>query len=290
MQKSLIAIAAFAATSLAHAFVPQGGTWIISDELNGKPGRGFAMDVQNDTLVMQVYAYEANGQPTFYMATGHVDQETNIVNAQLGRYEGGRSLGSGEKYAYQTGSPGNMRIRFTSGTEGFITLPNEPERAIKRFLFGYDNNANSLLGLWSVVYADQAGKIEHDPVELTRITGGSSYSNGMAVSYDGVFACEKHVRGGDAGKVMCVKMRSSTSSTAVRDFWMLTSVHQGEGDWRHVGSSGDGAVYANRLMTASGKITGILRKATVDASQEQVNNDSALRNALEQAAQERAAP
>ena len=41
MFKQAIAAAALAVTGMAHAFVPQAGTWIISNELNGKPGRGF---------------------------------------------------------------------------------------------------------------------------------------------------------------------------------------------------------------------------------------------------------
>lgn len=280
MFKHAFAAAAFAVTGLAHAFVPQGGTWIIADELNGKPGRGFAIDVQNDTVVMQVYAYESSGQPTFYMATGTLG-DNNIVDAKLGRYEGGRYLGSGDRSGVERGSPGNVRIRFTSGTQGLITLPGEGEKVIKRFQFGYDNTPQALLGLWSVVYANEAGKIEHDPIELTRVTNGSSFSNGMAVSYDGLFACEQMIRGTDAGKTQCVKFRSSTSSESVRSFVMQWSVNMGEGDWRNTNGSDLGAVYANRLMQNSGRITGILRKAPVEASAEQANNDAALRAALE---------
>ena len=49
-------------------------------------------------------------------------------------------------------------------------------------------------------------------------------------------------------------------------------------------SSANGAVYANRLMQAGGRITGLLRKAPADATPEQANNDAALRAALEQQA------
>ena len=179
-----------------------------------------------------------------------------------------------------------MRIRFVSGTLGYITLPGEQEKQIKRFQFGYDNTPQALLGLWSVVYADEAGRMEHDPMELTRVSEGSSYSNGMAVSYDGLFACEQLIRGNDAGKTQCIKFRSSTSTQTVRSFWMNWSVNTGEGDWRNTASSGNGAVYANRLMQ-NGRITGILRKAPADAHEEQVNNDAALRAALEQLAASR---
>ncbi len=285
MLKQAIAAALVAMTGIAHAFVPQGGTWVITDELNGKPGRGFAIDVQNETVVMQVYAYEANGQPTFYMATGRLGDD-NVVNTLLGRYEGGRSLGSGDRSGVERGSPGNVRIRFVSGTLGYITLPGEQEKQIKRFQFGYDNTPQALLGLWSLVYADESGRMEHDPMELTRVSEGSSYSNGMAVSYDGLFACEQLIRGNDAGKTQCIKFRSNTSSQTVRSFWMTWSVNAGEGDWRNTASSGNGALYANRLMR-NGRITGILRNAPVDPRDEQVNNDAALRAALEQLAASR---
>jgi len=254
MLKHAIATALIAMTGMAHAFVPQGGTWVATDELNGKPGRGFAIDVQNDTVVMQVYAYERNGQPTFYMATGHLNKD-NVVDTLLGRYEGGRYLGSGDRSGFESGSPGNVRIRFVSGTLGYITLPGEQEKQIKRFQFGYDNTPQALLGVWSLVYADEAGRMEHNPMDLTRVSQGSSYSNGMAVSYDGLFACEQLIRGDDAGRTQCVKFRSSTSTQTVRSFWMNWSVNTGEGNWRNVGSSGNGALYANRLMQDSGRIT-----------------------------------
>ncbi len=287
MLKHAVAAALLAMTGVAQAFVPQSGAWIITDELNGKPGRGFSIDVQNDIFGMQVFAYESSGQPTFYMATGRLSND-NVVDTWLGRYEGGRYLGSGDRIGVERGSPGNVRIRFVSGTLGYITLPGEQEKQIKRFEFGYNNSTpESLLGLWSVVYADESGRIEHDAMELTRVSQGSSYSNGMAVSYDGMFACEQLVRGSDIGKSRCVKFRSGTSSQSVRSFWMRWSVNAGEGDWNNTGAAGHGAVYANRLMQNSGRITGILRKAPADAKETQVDNDAALRAALEQLAASR---
>lgn len=278
--KHAIAWAAVALTGMAHAYVPQGGTWIVSDEVNGRPGRGFAIDVQNDVLVMQVYAYESSGQPTFYMATGRLDDNSELTT-RLGRYEGGRFLGSGDRSGVERGSPGNVRIRFVSGTLGYITLPGEGEKEIKRYQFGYDNSPASLLGLWSLVYGDSNGNIETETMQLTRITGGSSFGSGMTVSYDGLFACEQIIRGVDAGKTQCVKMRSGTSSETVRGFWFNFSVNQAEGDWSNTRGSGTGALYANRLMQNSGRITGLLRKVTSDTGSEQNSNDDALRAALE---------
>ena len=294
MFKQAIAAAALAVTGMAHAFVPQAGTWIISNELNGKPGRGFAIDFQNDIMVMQVYAYESNGQPTFYMSSGKiqdvkVDNITQaVVDAKLGRYEGGRFLGSGDRSGVEAGSPGNVRLRFVSGTKGYITLPGEQEKEIKRYQFGYDDSPASMLGMWTLLYATQNGQIEQDVADLTRTTNGSSYSNGMAVSYDGMYACEQLIRGSDAGKTQCIKYRSGSSSSTVRSFLMTWSVNTGEGDWRNTGSSGNGAVYANRLIQGNDRITSILRKFPADGAGEPVtNNDDALRAALEELAASR---
>ena len=53
------------------------------------------------------------------MATGHLG-DNNIVDARLGRYEGGRYLGSGPQSGVERGSPGNVRIRFISGTKASL--------------------------------------------------------------------------------------------------------------------------------------------------------------------------
>lgn len=296
MLKKWIWVACLAVSSAAHAFMPQAGTWVVASELNGRPGRGFAIDMQNDILVMQMYAYEQNGQPTFYTATGTVayvpvgagsQDEFIIVDAKLGRYVGGRYLGSGDMSGTESGSPGNVRLRFTSGTDGFITLPGEPEKAIKRYQFGYPATPQSLLGLWSFISAWDDGTVEYDTLELNRVAAGTASGNGMVVSADGRFSCEQQVVGADAGKVLCVKMRSGTSGSAVRDYWMVYSVNQGEGSWSNVYDSNTGGLYAQRLMTGNGKITGLLRQQPVDAAGQ--DGDDALRAALAAAAAKRQA-
>jgi hypothetical protein len=142
--------------------------------------------------------------------------------------------------------------------------------------------------MWTLLYATESGQIEQDVADLTRTTNGSSYSNGMAVSYDGMYACEQLIRGSDAGKTQCIKYRSGSSSSTVRSFLMTWSVNTGEGDWRNTGSSGNGAVYANRLIQGNDRITSILRKFPADGAAEPVtSNDDALRAALEELAASR---
>ncbi|MCD2166262.1 hypothetical protein [Comamonas koreensis] len=116
----------------ARSFTPQSGTWVVSSEIDGKPGRGLAIDVQGNTFFMQVFAYEKNGDATFYTATGQMDG--NSVTAPLIRYKNGRSLGGAMQDAVEDKSVGQVTIHFTNGLKGMIQFPGEQASAIERFL------------------------------------------------------------------------------------------------------------------------------------------------------------
>lgn len=115
----------------ARDFTPQAGTWIVSSEIDGKPGRGLAIDVQGNTFFMQVFGYEKNGDATFYTATGQLDG--NTVTAPLVRYTGGRSFGSEARDAVEDSSPGNVTVSFSNGLKGTVQFPGEAPVAIERF-------------------------------------------------------------------------------------------------------------------------------------------------------------
>lgn len=115
----------------ARSFTPQPGTWVVTSELNGKPGRGLAIDVQGNAFLMQVFAYEASGAATFYTAMGTLDG--GAVTAPLIRYVGGRSFGGEPRSAEFRESLGNVVLRFTDGLHGVVQFPGEPELAIQRF-------------------------------------------------------------------------------------------------------------------------------------------------------------
>ena len=130
---SALASAALLVSAGAHAardFTPQAGTWVISEELDGKPGRGLAIDVQGNTFFMQVFGYEKNGDATFYTATGTMDGDS--VTAPLMRYAGGRSFGGAARDAVEDQSLGNVTMSFSNGLAGTIQLPGEPARAMRR--------------------------------------------------------------------------------------------------------------------------------------------------------------
>ncbi len=253
--KRVIAAALFLGASLAHAFAPQSGTWVVTSEVDGRPGRGFGIDVQNATLVMQMYAYESSGQPTFYLAVGEVVD--NKVTASLNKYNGGRYFGSGARSGVDAGSAGNVSIRFTSGTSGFIQFPNESEVAISRFNFGYGAVPESLRGFWTLNSIGSEG-LQSDLVELTKNVGATANGNGLMSNANETFGCEHQTRGNLAGNVLCVKI--STSGQLLRSYLFTYSVNEGEGDSLASANSTRQMLQVRRITTPKGVGTGLIYK------------------------------
>lgn len=232
--------------------MPQSGTWVVTSEVDGRPGRGLALDVQNNTFVLQMYAYEASGQPTFYLAVGPL--LNNSGSSDLQRFTGGRYLGSAPMSGTLDRVVGRMNLRFTSGVTGFIQLPGEGEVAISRFNFGYGAVPSSLIGIWSFSSMGSAG-LNAEVVSLTTLSSATSNGNGLVMSSNGMFGCEHQVRGSFAGGVICVKINSSGQLLAAYRF--VYSVNEGEGLSNIMGSV-DQVSWIRRLTTAGGVGTGIV--------------------------------
>lgn len=168
---STIALAANPPAQAANDFTPLPGTWIVSAEQDGQPGRGMAIDVQDGVLVMQVYNYRANGTATFHLAVGNIDG--NQVAAPLKSYRGGRYFGSGPLSGVEDGDAGEVRIEFTSATQAQLRFPGEPTVAIQRFRF--DNTAPSALpsAYWLMSMQNASGTAVQSALALTGVDTSS---------------------------------------------------------------------------------------------------------------------
>jgi len=261
----LWAVLALCVCGVANAFSPQAGTWVVASEMDGKPGRGMAIDVQNNTLVMQVYSYESNGQPSFYLAVGQMSN--NQTTAPLTRYVGGRYFGSGAQSGRLDSSPGNVTLRFTSGMSGYVTFPGESEQYIVRANFAYPNTASSLQGLWSFTGLTSSG-IYATATTLTTLGSSTSNGNGLVMNASRTFGCEQQVKGSLAGSIVCV---SVTSSGALdKSFLFINSINEGEGLMAFGSTTPDQPLFVRRLTTPSGQGTGLVFKdessSALDAS------------------------
>lgn len=277
MIKKLIWVVALLVSGAAQAFAPQSGTWVVSSELNGKPGRGLSIDVQKDTFLMQMYAYESSGQPTFYLAVGNL--VNNQLQAPLYRYVGGRFFGSGDRSGAYDSSPGQMSIRFTSGITGYVTFPGEPEVAIQRFNFAYPFARESLVGYWTFTNIGSLG-VGLDLVNLNQFYDATSTGNGIVASPNGLFGCEHQIAGNLAGTVLCVKLNSSGQLLA--SYWFVYSVNEGEGNYQLGSNANLQLLMVRRITTPAGAGTGLVFRADEEA----VLDGSHLARHLEQLARE----
>ena len=281
MLKKWVVFGAVLATGVAHAFAPQAGTWVVTAENNGKPGRGFGLDVQNDTLVMQMYAYDASGNPSFYLSAGKI--ANNSYSGALNKYRGGRYFGSGDLTGREDGSAGTVSMRFVSGTEGFIQFPNEPEKAINRFSFGYSNAPAHLRGIWTLVAINKTSETldKLDYFGLEKLVDGSGYGTGGIASTDYQYVCENLTSGPNAGLTMCLKF--NTSGSVIRANYFRLSVNEGEGVAGASGATANDLLFVKRITNTVGDATGIQIKnqpadaVPVDAAQ--------LSNAMQRAAE-----
>lgn len=121
----------------ASAVTPQPGFWAVDGELNGQPGRGFQMDTSGDVLVFSYYGYQADGKPTFYLASGPYNGAT--FRGDLKEYQGGTPLNGAFRNGVELSNKGTIEIGFENETRGYMILPGEGRRNISRFTFS--NNA-----------------------------------------------------------------------------------------------------------------------------------------------------
>ena len=156
--------------------VPEPGLWGISGELNGEPGRGMVMDLQGNTLFMQMYAYEADGSPTFRIGMGAYKDGASTLTMQ--KVSGGRYFGSAALSGTVTGTDGDAQVRFTSPIHGQIRLPGEGWVDVQKVLAGaVGPNPAALLGSWLTLdlwgFAGQVSKVD----ALTQVVDGKAQTS-----------------------------------------------------------------------------------------------------------------
>lgn len=105
-------------TATAVPPTAQGGNWWNPAE----PGTGYALDTRHGVLVMTVYSYNADGIPTWYLASGPIIN--NVATLGLDKYRGGQCIScdysGGPTFI---GTEGTVTITFTSPTTATMQLP-----------------------------------------------------------------------------------------------------------------------------------------------------------------------
>lgn len=246
------------ASAAASAFTPAGGLWGFTTELNGQPGRGFQLTVENDVLIFYYYGYDSDGSGNYMFASGPL-VGGNVFTGQLLTCSGGTVMGSAYKAATCTNGPGKVTMAFTSGEKGTITLPGEAPKPINRFNFGYTDGPDAMLGEFMFVYkASTFGNA--DFYNLVTKTGlrtpyNGALGAGMVTNATSTFGCD-YFSSADVFRSIYVCVESSISYDDMYLFRLVGDRGVGVGSWFGSTSNNFYPAQVLRVATAKGTRTG----------------------------------
>ena len=157
MRAAILAlIAAFSLAPAANAYTPETGPWVSPNF-----GAGIYLELQDDVLLLTIYAGDAQGYPIFYTAAGRLDGNA-LFRGRLIRYDNLQCIGcTPVPPPDEFDDVGWVRIEFNpnDNTKGELTWPNGSKIPITRFMYGYQrdsdpatltNDTAKMLGEWNI--------------------------------------------------------------------------------------------------------------------------------------------
>jgi len=181
--KALFIVCTLTLTNLAQAVLPDSGWYWNPNE----PGRGFTVEIQNDTLFLSAYIYNAQRNPIFLVSGGAMSSDTtyagSVYQTSNGQCPGCPYQGYSETY-YGPGS-----VVFTGPKTAVITI-NGFVYSVQRQQFAIDftNPATPLLGEWAFVTGQTSLPIyfgERVAFRTTSISSGSLFAAGNRAGQTG---------------------------------------------------------------------------------------------------------
>lgn len=110
---------------------PETGWWWNAAE----GGRGFALEIQNDTLFVGAYLYDDNGAPLWLISQGRMATTTSY-QGNWTQYGNGQTMsGAYTAPTVVNSNVGALTIRFSDAQNGVLTLPDQRQIPINRFRF-----------------------------------------------------------------------------------------------------------------------------------------------------------
>lgn len=137
------AAALFFGVGATHAFTPSRGVWWNPNE----GGRGYELDRQGAIMTLGIYAYDADGNATWYLGAGNYDPINNAFQGEFDSFSGGQCFGCA--YSSPMNIPfGTVSIQFSDAEHGVLSYPGGSV-PIEHFMYGYASKQDRLLGYWS---------------------------------------------------------------------------------------------------------------------------------------------
>lgn len=99
-------------------------------------GRGYTVEVADHALLLAVFHYAADGQPTWHLVSGPGAADGVSRPLEMVAYAGGQTLGGSYKPPSSAVSQGYLGVAFYGGCMGAIAFPQMAPVPISRFVFG----------------------------------------------------------------------------------------------------------------------------------------------------------
>jgi List-Bact-rpt repeat protein/galactose oxidase-like protein/Kelch motif protein len=110
---------------------PQPGWWYAPTE----GGRGYAIEVQGNTMYLAGYMYDTQGNPVWYLSSGAMT-DISLYQGEWQQYGNGQTLtGSYHAPSVVNAAVGTVTLQFNSTTTATLTLPNGRQVQIERYPF-----------------------------------------------------------------------------------------------------------------------------------------------------------
>ncbi|MBI1891344.1 MAG: c-type cytochrome [Burkholderiales bacterium] len=111
---------------------PQAGWWWN----NSEGGRGFSIEIQNNTMFLAGYMYDNSGNPIWYASGPTAMTNSTTYQGTWQEYGNGQVLqGSFKAASVVNSNVGNITVTFTNATTGTLTLPDGRQIPLIRYTF-----------------------------------------------------------------------------------------------------------------------------------------------------------
>lgn len=148
---------------------PTPGLWWNPDE----SGRGFTIEMQDSTMVVTSYVYNAQGAATWFVSAGRYDINTRTFTATLDANTGGQCFGC--PYTRPQGianAGGPLRIVFDSYTSATLYYQGGSSRIVRQ-MYGYATPLARLRGSFALSFRS-GGLVIGDWLVFDRLMSGTS--------------------------------------------------------------------------------------------------------------------
>ncbi len=164
------------------------------------------MEIQDELLVLELYAYQAGGMAQWYLASGPMTNSGQDFRGTLDKYVGGQCISCSFSSPTRVGDDGAISIHFMSETSASVTFAGGVTTTIQPFNFGFGDPPQGLLGEWVFIH-DNASTFAVK-YELTTLVGPSASGNGVVGGHvvgnpENIAVCELQTSGAFAGQVVC---------------------------------------------------------------------------------------